>query len=231
LVRARVDATWEGQLGVVESRSGEAIDVLAALPITFGHAARAVQAALRRVHEDLAHAPFAVFYALVTDARRGGRIWYPPRRFVENGCYTRATFDAIFGHLLEGCRRRRRRFGRSVALSDLGLSAMHPTSLARLDTWLERGDSPQLGFPSGHGAVACDWFAWATSQVHEIERRRERLLSDVRESAVARHSTVSDGARPVPAWGASADGTCRRAGGACGRASTARPRVSRLQSS
>ena len=62
LVRARVDAAWEGQVRAHEGRrTVAALDVLAALPISFVHASRAVQAALRRADEDLAHVPFAVF--------------------------------------------------------------------------------------------------------------------------------------------------------------------------
>ncbi len=194
LVRARVDAAWERQLAGAEAHGIDALDVLAALPITFGHAVQAVQVALRRADEDLAHVPFAVFYALATDARRGGRVWYPPARYVENGCYDRATFDATVGHVLDGSRSRRRRFGRSVALSDLGLSAMYPASIARLDAWLARHDLTPLHFPSGRDVLTVDWYAWATSHADEVAWRRRRLLAFVREAATRSPCTMPVGA-------------------------------------
>ena len=181
LVRARVDAAWEGQVRAREGRRiVDALDVLAALPISFGQASKAVQAALRRVDEDLAHVPFAVFYALVTDARRAGRVWLPPARYVEGGCYTRATFDAAVGHVFDGSRSRRRRFGRSVALSDLGLSAVYPATIARLDVWLARYDLPELCIAAAEDTEGPAWYPWAVSNLDEIERRHHRLLDAVR---------------------------------------------------
>lgn len=184
LVRARVDLAWERQLRALEGRRRiDALDVLAALPISFRHAARAVQMVLRRVDEDLEHVPFAVFYALVTDARRGGRVWRPPARYVESGCYSRAVFDATVGHALDGSRSRRRRYGRSVALSDLGLSAMYPSTVARLDAWLERFDLPELQLADAGVGADGAWVDLVGAQRDTVARRHASLVHGLRERA------------------------------------------------
>jgi len=184
LVRARVDAAWERQVRTFEGlRRVDTVALLASFPISFTHAARAVQGALRRVDEDLADVPFAVFYALVTDARRGGRVWRPPPRYVEGECYSRSAFDATVGHALDGSRSRRRRYGRSVALSDLGLSAMYPATVARLDAWLERFDFPELVLTSaadglGNGDA---WMEHVSARRDVVERLHGRLVDGLRE--------------------------------------------------
>ncbi len=181
LIRARIDAAWETQMRMLEGgRRLDSLDLLASLPISFHHAEGAVQTALHRVEEDLAHVPFAVFYALVTDARRGGRVWRPPGRYVEGGCYTRAAFDATVGHVLDGSRSRRRRYGRSVALSDLGLSAMYPATVARLDAWLERFDFPELNVAGAADTVDGVWIDYVGARRDAVADRHARLVDGLR---------------------------------------------------
>ena len=74
-----------------------ALHVLAALPPSFPVVLEQVQAALERVDESLEGAPFAVFYALVTDAARAGRRWDPPERFVEGWPTAARTSSAPSG--------------------------------------------------------------------------------------------------------------------------------------
>ena len=179
VLRARVDVGWERRLGALEPAvEGDARVLLAALPISFGLGLRTVQSAMLRVGEDLAQVPFAVYYALLTDARRGGRVWRPPDRYVEGGCYDRATFDLAVGHALDAVRSRKRRYRRSSALSELGMSALFPATVARLDAWLQRYpfapfrlDAPQ----SATGQV--DWYLWAQTEMEHIEALHSRLVA------------------------------------------------------
>ena len=179
VLRARVDAGWERRLGafepVVERDPGV---LLAALPISFGLSLRTVQSAMLRVGEDLAHVPFAVYYALLTDARRGGRVWRPPDRYVEGGCYDRATFDLAVGHALDAVRSRKRRYRRSSALSELGMSALFPATVARLDAWLERYPFAPFRLDAGQSAAGqVDWYLWAQTEMESIEALHARLVA------------------------------------------------------
>lgn len=176
LLRSHLDDAWDASLCLREhdGHIGE-LELLAALPLSFGVASRVVQAALDRVGEDLASVPFAVFYALLTDARRGGRVWRPPDRYVEATAYSRSTFEAAVGHALVASRSRRRRYARSVALSELGLSALFPRTIARLDAWLETHTFPTFFVASADGQVRTeDWYSWAVRNGDEIERLHAR---------------------------------------------------------
>ena len=113
-----------------------ALHVLAALPPSFPVVLEQVQAALERVDESLEGAPFAVFYALVTDAARSGRRWDPPERFVEGWAYSREDFERAVGRTLSGVHSRKARYRRSVALAELGLSSFFPATVALVDGWL-----------------------------------------------------------------------------------------------
>ena len=181
VLRERVDEAWARELARLDRRGPpSAQQLLAALPIAFDLCARTVRAALLRVGEDLAHVPFAVFYALVTDARRGGRVWRPADRYVDGGCYDRASFEVAVGHALPFVRSRKRRYERSSALSELGLSAIFPNSIARIDDWLERGHYPafQLDAASTPGSER-DWYTRALEQRASIAAQHDRIVDAV----------------------------------------------------
>ena len=181
VLRERVDDAWARELARLGRRGPpSAQQLLAALPIAFDLCTRTVRAALLRVGEDLAHVPFAVFYALVTDARRGGRVWLPADRYVEGGCYDRASFELTVGHTLELVRSRKRRHRRSSALSELGFSAIFPNSIARIDDWLERGAYPVFQLDAAPAlASERDWYAWAVAQRVRIAAHHDRLVDAV----------------------------------------------------
>lgn len=184
VLRARIDAIWDRQLEALEMRGSiDAETVFAAIPASYRVTARAVRAALVRVGEDLAHVPFAVFYALLTDARRGGRVWRPPDRFVEGGSYDRAAFEAMVGHVLTTSRSRKRRDQRSSALAELGLSASFPRTFVRIDRWLELGDIPELCLARGGVTYPhCDWFSWSQQRSDRIERRHMALVEGIADA-------------------------------------------------
>lgn len=180
-IRARVDLAWDARLDAVEE-AGEvdAATVLAAIPGSYAVAVRTVQAALTRVGEDLAHTPFAVFYALLTDARRGGRVWRPSDCFVEAGSYDRAAFDAAVGHALLDARSRKRRYRRSSALAELGLSSFFPATFARIDRWLATRRFDEFCLSHRPGAPRrIDWYRWARHQRSTIAARHDQLVDGV----------------------------------------------------
>lgn len=181
VLRTRIDAIWDGQLDALETLGPiDAETVLAAIPASYRVTAEAVRAALVRVGEDLAHVPFAVFYALLTDARRGGRVWRPPDRFVEGGSYDRAAFEAMVGHVLTTSRSRKRRDQRSSVLAELGLSASFPKTFVRIDRWLESRDMPELCLAPGREPYPrCDWFSWSQQRSARIERRHMTLVEGI----------------------------------------------------
>ena len=188
VLRQRVDEAWADELARRWRRGPpSAQQLLASLPIAFDLCARTVRTALLRVGEDLAHVPFAVFYALVTDARRGGRVWHPADRYVEGGCYDRDSFEIAVGHALEVVRSRKRRHQRSSALSELGLSAIFPAAIARIDGWLEHGPYPVLrldGAPTPGSER--DWYAWALEHRSDIAAHHAHIVDAVTAPADGR---------------------------------------------
>jgi hypothetical protein len=190
-LRARVDLAWDARLAALEE-AGEVdvVTLLAAVPGSYETAARAVQATLTRVGEDLAQLPFAVFYALLTDARRGGRVWWPADCFVEGGSYDRSTFDAAVGHALDDARSRKRRYRRSSALAELGFSAFYPATFARLDRWLASGRVAEFclaGVPDPGRSV--DWFAWTRRHAAGIAGRHRELVAALQRRPRTAHGS------------------------------------------
>ena len=178
-LRSRIDGAWDTGLASLEAtQSVTAVSFLASLPIAARTTLVEVQAALREVDEDLADVPFAVFYALLTDARRGGRVWRPPAAYVESHSYDRAAFDATVGHALDSVRSRKRRYHhhRSAVLGDLGLSTMFPATIARLDAWLDAKEIPEFRIDAGGATGTPDWYAWVTSHSAEIAELHRHLL-------------------------------------------------------
>lgn len=169
-LRARLDADWRTSIEVpVASTTQEEVRLLAALPLSFSVATNIIQDALARIDDDLGSVPFAVFYALLTDARRGGRIWRPPDTYVEGSAYSRATFEEALGHRLVASRSRKGRYRRSVALAELGLSALFPSTIAHLDKRLESLPHPMFSMSgSNRDARTPDWYQWATTRQSEI---------------------------------------------------------------
>lgn len=192
-LRARIDGVWSARLVALETaRPVGAAVTLGAIPISFAVLASAVQAALVRVGEDLEQVPFAVFYALLTDARRGGRVWRPHDAYVEGGSYDRATFDTTVGHALQAARSRKRRYRRSSALAELGLSATFPATIARLDRWLRVTPPDELRLDrTADGKTGYGWYAWARSEADTIASIHGNLVqaigSTVRSRSVERH--------------------------------------------
>lgn len=183
-LRGCIDAHWDRQLEAVEANDAiDAETVLAAVPISYAVMARAVQSALERVGEDLGQVPFAVFYALLTDARRGGRVWRPPERYVEGGSYDRAAFESMVGHTLTSSRSRKGRYRRSSALAELGLSASFPRTVARIDRWLGTELIPEFCLAvGGAGYLRGDWYSWAQERSERIERRHLALVEGVADA-------------------------------------------------
>jgi hypothetical protein len=181
VLRQRIDDAWSQELDRIELRGPPSLQhVLAALPIAFGLCARTVRASLRRGGDDIDQTPFAVFYALVTDARRGGRVWRPPDRYVEGGSYDRASFELAVGQALEGVRSRKRRERRSSALAELGLSAIFPTTVMRIDRWLEQGRYPVLELDAPPlDPCEQDWYAWARTQRSLIRSLHEHIIETI----------------------------------------------------
>ncbi len=181
VLRQRVDDAWSRELAhVAYCGPPSQQQLLAALPIAFDLCARTVRAALFHIGEDLVHAPFAVFYALVTDARRGGRVWRPADRYVEGGCYDRASFEIAVGHALEAVRSRKRRHRHSSALSELGLSAIFPNAIAHIDDWLDRGHYPVFRLDTTPAqSLDRDWYAWALEERACIALHHERIVDAV----------------------------------------------------
>jgi len=165
--------------------AGEAptvLHVLAALPPSFSVVLEQVQVALERVDESLEGAPFAVFYALVTDAARSGRRWEPPDPFVSGWAYSREDFERAVGRSLSGVHSRRARYRRSVALAELGLSSFFPVTVGMIDGWLascgcselwvEAPDGPHAGRDEG-------WLGAARAHLEAIEDLQWRIYAAV----------------------------------------------------
>lgn len=187
-LRARIDGAWSARLVTLQTAGTvDATVMLSAIPISFTVTARAVQAALVRVGEDLDQAPFAVFYALLTDARHGGRVWRPDDAYVEGGSYDRATFDATVGHALQTARSRKRRDRRSIALAELGLSATFPATIARLDRWLRAEPPDELRLDrTAEGKTGYGWYAWARSEADTIAAIHGNLVRGIGSTVHAR---------------------------------------------
>ena len=109
------------------------IDVLAAIPPSFTQVFNLIESILNKADESLSYGPFAIFYALASNASKGGRIWQPPASFVEGCTYSRVDFEIAVGLRPGGLNDSKR-----VALAQLGLSAFFPKTIALIDNWLER---------------------------------------------------------------------------------------------
>ena len=149
-----------------------ALHVMAALPPAFSVVLAQVESALRRVDESLDGMPFAAFYALVTDAARSGRRWDPPDRFVEGWAYSREDFERAVGRTLKGAHSRKRRYRRSVALAELGLSSFFPTTVALIDSWLAGCNCSELWVEPPertHAGEEVGWLELARAEMETIE--------------------------------------------------------------
>ena len=176
-----------------------ALHVLAALPPSFPVVLEQVQAALERVDESLEGAPFAVFYALVTDAARAGRRWDPPERFVEGWAYSRADFERAVGRTLSGAHSRKARYRRSVALAELGLSSFFPTTVALVDGWLAHCGCSELWVEPPDGAHAGGdegWLAAARARLEAIEDLQWGIYASVTEAMEGRTARRLAGGKP-----------------------------------
>jgi len=168
-----------------------ALYVLAALPPAFPVILAQVEGALHRVDESLEGMPFAVFYALVTDAARAGRRWEPPDRFVEGWAYSRDDFERAVGRTLKGAHSRKRRYRRSVALAELGLSSFFPTTVALIDGWLEGCECSELWIERPEGAHAggeAGWLELARANMEAIEDLQWRFYASVSDGLDGRPS-------------------------------------------
>lgn len=179
VLRARLDAGWDEALATIDTqRTPNAYDILAAIPFSFDVATRTIEASLERVGESLTSVPFAVFYALLTDARRGGRVWDPPAHYVDGGTFDRAAFDAAVGHALGAARSRKNRFRRSAALAELGLSATFPRTVARIDRWLAQRPIPEFRLDDPAGTYPePDWYSWSVLEGAHIRQRHTALVA------------------------------------------------------
>ena len=183
-----LDELWAGAVNAhVKGSVPTALHVFAALPPAFPVVLAQVESALERVDESLEGSPFAVFYALVTDASRSGRRWEPPDRFVEGGAYTREDFDRAVGRSVRGTHSRKARFRRSVALAELGLSSFFPATVAMVDGWLVHCGCSELWVersPGAHPGGDEGWRSLARAYMEDIEDLQWRIYASVTEAMV-----------------------------------------------
>ncbi len=147
LVRRKIAATVDGAWAEAVREEAElhgpgAALLLAALPPGFGTCYRVIETTLRRSEDSLTANPFAVFYALATDAVRGGRVWEPADALVEGAAYGREDFHLALGRSRHG--HGDRRATRGSALAELGLSTYFPRTVELLDLWLVSRQLPEL---------------------------------------------------------------------------------------
>jgi hypothetical protein len=183
-IAALLDDPWCAAVRAEAERRGgvDGLLVLAAIPPSFGDAYRSIDATLARVGESLSSGPFAVFYALATDAARGGRVWQPPAPFVEGEAYARDDFEWAVGRRLGAARSRRNRHTRSTALAELGLSSYFGDTVRLLDGWLERHPLPELWVAAVEGVPPGPlWFEFAEREAAAIAVLQGRI-----EAAVGR---------------------------------------------
>ncbi|MEJ2289646.1 MAG: hypothetical protein P8Y02_13590 [Deinococcales bacterium] len=201
LIRRKIGTTLDERWAhaVHEQLGGAAptaLHVLAALPPAFSVVLDQVESALHRVDESLEGMPFAVFYALVTDAARSGRRWEPPDRFVEGWAYSREDFERAVGRSLKGAHSRKARYRRSVALAELGLSSYFPTTVAMVDGWLARGRCSELWVeaPDGvHAREESSWLELARGNMEAIEDLQWRIYASVTDGLDGRPVRRSQG--------------------------------------
>jgi hypothetical protein len=201
LIRRKIGATLDELWAhaVHEQLAGappRALNVLAALPPSFSVVLAQVESGLRRVDESLDGMPFAVFYALVTDAARAGRRWDPPDRFVEGWAYSREDFERAVGRTLKGAHSRKRRYRRSVALAELGLSSFFPTTVALIDSWLAGCRCSELWVEPPEGAHAGEEVGWL-----ELARANMEAIEDLQWRVYASVTDGLDGRSPRRALG------------------------------
>jgi len=159
-----------------------ALHVLAALPPAFEVVIGQVRRVMDRVGDRLDNVPFAVFYALVTDAARSGRRWQPPERFVHGSAYTRDDFERAVGRVSRGSRSRGARSRRSASLAELGLSNFFPETVAVIDAWLVACQCSELWVEPLDGAHAGSeegWLELARAQRDTIAEMQERIRERV----------------------------------------------------
>lgn len=187
LIRRKIGATldelWaEAARRQLGSGPPTALHVLAALPPAFPVVLEQVESALARVDESLEGAPFAVFYALVTDAARSGRRWQPPEAYVQGSVYSRGDFERAVGRTLPGSQSRRTRYRRNVGLAELGLSSFFPATVALIDRWLAACPCSELFVepPEGaHAGVEDGWLGLARTHMEAIEDLQWRIYASV----------------------------------------------------
>lgn len=181
-----LDTLWADALRAVAAEDGavEAHHVLAGLPPSATVVARQIDGALHRVDESLDAFPFAVVYALATDAKRAGRLWEPAPRYVEGVAFGRDDFETAVGRALQGARSRKRRYRRSVALAELGLSAFFPETIAVVDGWLDACPCSEFCLaPGASGHAGGDgWFSYAQDQAPLIEATQWRVYEHISRS-------------------------------------------------
>jgi len=123
-----------------------------------------------------------VVYAFATDAKRAGRMWDPPDAYVDGVAFGREDFEAAVGRALQGARSRKRRYRRSVALAELGLSAFFPDTVAVLDGWLASCRCSEFWLEPLAMRNAEDeggWFSYTEANAALIEATQWRIYEAV----------------------------------------------------
>lgn len=153
-VSAQLDPVWATALTAIQAPGF--CEVLAALPPGFSLVEHLVRVALEHEGERLGEQPFAVFYALVTNASLGlGRRWAAPDWCVEGRAFTRSDFDATHRDAVRWAR--------------LAISGSCPLAVTVIDGWLERQTLPEL-------VCDADWYRHREANAEVIEAIERELL-------------------------------------------------------
>ena len=116
---------------------------------------------------------FAVFYALITDAKAPGRMWQPPAAYV--------GADEDWQHFAFLAARQDATSRKTQGRARLGISSTFPNTIRALDGWLESA----VDFPELHTRRA--WHRTVTEARDEIAQARARFLYALTKELVDHH--------------------------------------------
>lgn len=121
--------------------------------------------AMAATSNELTDCDFAVFYAVITDAKAPGRTWQPPEAYVGSGEEDQQTFAYLTARTPQDVLSRKLQ-----GLARLGLSSTFPKAIRVLDTWLAQAED----FPDLHARRP--WRQTILAAKDEIAQARARFL-------------------------------------------------------